>query len=54
MNDGAGPGTGDPASTPGPWADALDELARRRAFAHGLGGAAAVDKHHAQGRLTIR
>ncbi|MEI6027492.1 MAG: carboxyl transferase domain-containing protein [Betaproteobacteria bacterium] len=54
MSDGAGTGTGDLASTPGPWADALDELARRRAFAHGLGGAAAVEKHHAQGRLTIR
>ncbi len=37
-----------------PWAGALDELARRRAFAQGLGGAEAVAKHHGQGRLTIR
>lgn len=37
-----------------PWAAALDELAQRRAFAAGLGGAEAVARHHAQGRLTIR
>ncbi len=54
MSEGADSGTRDNASEAGPWADALDELARRRAFAHGLGGAAAVEKHHAQGRLTIR
>ncbi len=38
----------------GPWGDALQELAQRRTAAHALGGPAAVDKHHAQGRLTIR
>jgi methylmalonyl-CoA decarboxylase subunit alpha len=37
-----------------PWQDALDELAQRRAFSQALGGAAAVAKHHEQGRLTIR
>lgn len=37
-----------------PWAQALDELAQRRTFAHGLGGVQAVEKHHGQGRLTIR
>jgi acetyl-CoA carboxylase carboxyltransferase component len=37
-----------------PWQDALDELAQRRSFARALGGAAAVAKHHEQGRLTIR
>ncbi|MBL8347696.1 MAG: propionyl-CoA carboxylase [Rubrivivax sp.] len=50
-------GAADAAPAPaaaGPWADALDELARRRAFALGLGGAEAVAKHHGQGRLTIR
>lgn len=36
------------------WAQALDELTQRRGHAQALGGAAAVDKHHAQGRLTIR
>jgi acetyl-CoA carboxylase carboxyltransferase component len=38
----------------GPWAEALQELAQRRTAAQALGGPAAVDKHHAQGRLTIR
>jgi len=38
----------------GAWAQALGELAQRREAAKALGGAAAVDKHHAQGRLTIR
>ncbi len=37
-----------------PWSVELDELTRRRAYAHALGGPAAVDKHHAQGRLSIR
>jgi acetyl-CoA carboxylase carboxyltransferase component len=37
-----------------PWQAELDELARRRAFAQGLGGAEAIAKHHQQGRLTIR
>jgi len=37
-----------------PWQDALDELSQRRACSEALGGAAAVAKHHQQGRLTIR
>jgi acetyl-CoA carboxylase carboxyltransferase component len=36
------------------WKPETDEIARRRAFAEGLGGAEAIDKHHAQGRLTVR
>ena len=36
------------------WKAEADELARRHGFAEGLGGGEAVDKHHAQGRLTIR
>jgi len=36
------------------WKPEIDELERRRGFAEGLGGTAAIDKHHAQGRLTIR
>ena len=36
------------------WQAELDELARRRASADGLGGPEAVAKHHHQGRLTIR
>ncbi|HUJ01731.1 MAG TPA: carboxyl transferase domain-containing protein [Usitatibacter sp.] len=36
------------------WKAEADEIAARRAFAHGLGGAEAVDKHHAQGRLSVR
>lgn len=43
-----------PQAEEGPWSDALQELAQRRAAAQALGGPAAVDKHHAQGRLTIR
>ncbi|MEO8079806.1 MAG: carboxyl transferase domain-containing protein [Caldimonas sp.] len=36
------------------WQPELDELAQRRRDALLLGGEAAVAKHHAQGRLTIR
>ena len=36
------------------WEAELDELELRRAEAQKLGGAEAVAKHHAQGRLTIR
>ena len=36
------------------WKAETDDLAARRAFAEGLGGTEAVDKHHGQGRLTIR
>ena len=37
-----------------PWAEELDELKRRRAFAEQMGGEAAVKKHHEAGRMTIR
>ena len=36
------------------WRPEVEELAFRRAQAGALGGTAAVAKHHAQGRLTIR
>ena len=36
------------------WSDELAELALRRQQAEAMGGEAAVAKHHAQGRLTIR
>jgi acetyl-CoA carboxylase carboxyltransferase component len=36
------------------WRPEVEELAFRRAQAEALGGAAAVAKHHAQGRLSIR
>ena len=42
------------ADADGGWGPELEELTRRRADADGLGGPAAVAKHHAQGRLTIR
>ena len=42
------------ADADGGWGPELEELTRRRADAYGLGGPAAVAKHHAQGRLTIR
>lgn len=36
------------------WQAEADEIKQRREFADGLGGEAAVQKHHDQGRLTIR
>lgn len=36
------------------WGTEAEEIAARRAWAAGLGGPGAVEKHHAQGRLTIR
>ena len=36
------------------WRDEVDELDRRRAFARGLGGAESIERHHGQGRLTVR
>jgi len=36
------------------WKPEADEIAARRAFAQALGGPEAVEKHHAQGRLTVR
>src|SRR5687767_2883893 len=36
------------------WKPEADELAQRHRLAEALGGAKAVDKHHAQGRLTVR
>ena len=39
---------------PDGWTPEVEELRQRRRDAHGLGGAEAVAKHHARGRLTIR
>ena len=36
------------------WEPELQELARRHAFAEGMGGGDAIAKHHEAGRLTIR
>ena len=36
------------------WQKAIDELEQRRAWAEEQGGAEAVERHHARGRLTIR
>ena len=36
------------------WQPELDELARRRAFAHAMGGADKVKRQHDGGRLTVR
>lgn len=36
------------------WQPELDELARRRALAHEMGGAERVTRQHASGRLTVR
>jgi acetyl-CoA carboxylase carboxyltransferase component len=36
------------------WKDDVDEIAERRRLAHELGGAEAVARHHARGRLTVR
>jgi acetyl-CoA carboxylase carboxyltransferase component len=36
------------------WQPEADDLARRRAFADALGGPEAIERHHAQGRLTVR
>ena len=36
------------------WQPELDEIRRRQALARTMGGAEKVDKHHAQGRLTVR
>ena len=36
------------------WKIEVDEIARRREAAKLQGGAAAIERHHAKGRLTIR
>ena len=36
------------------WQPEVDEIARRRAFAAGMGGAESVARHHDKGRLTVR
>ncbi|VTU46599.1 Methylmalonyl-CoA carboxyltransferase 12S subunit (plasmid) [Variovorax sp. SRS16] len=36
------------------WSQELQELAQRAAYATQMGGAAAVERHHAAGRLTVR
>ena len=43
--------TDDPTS---PWQPELDELARRRELALEMGGAEKVERHRAQGKLTVR
>src|SRR3954468_5377004 len=37
-----------------PWQPELDELDRRRAYAQEMGGAEKVERHRAQGKLTVR
>ena len=36
------------------WQNEVDEIAKRRAAAKLQGGAAAIERHHAKGRLTVR
>jgi len=36
------------------WQPEIDELQRRRQLAEACGGAEAVAKHHAHGKLTVR
>jgi acetyl-CoA carboxylase carboxyltransferase component len=36
------------------WKPEADDLERRRGYAEALGGPLAIDKHHSQGRLTVR
>ena len=43
-----------PGAEPEDWSPEIEELRLRRAQADALGGEAAVAKHHAQGRKTIR
>lgn len=51
---GASMGAEPPANPAEPWAEELEELKRRHAFAEQMGGEAAVQKHHEAGRLTVR
>ncbi len=44
----------DDAGDLGPWQPELEELARRRALAAKMGGAEKVERHHANGKLTVR
>ena len=43
-----------PQAAVSPWEDDLNELARRRAIAHALGGEEQIARHHANGKLTAR
>ena len=36
------------------WEKEVDEIKRRRTLAQAQGGAAAIDKHHGRGKLTVR
>ncbi len=36
------------------WQDEVDEIGRRKGFAHKLGGEEAIERQHAAGRLTVR
>ncbi len=38
----------------GPWQPELEQLARRTALAQEMGGAEKVERHHGQGKLTVR
>ena len=42
------------ASDLGPWQPELEQLAHRKALAQEMGGAEKVDRHHGQGKLTVR
>ncbi len=53
-NNGDAPTPPAPAAKPSAWADAIAELAQRRAYAALQGGEASVARHHGLGRLTIR
>lgn len=48
------PGPAHTAPDASPWQPELDELARRQAFAEGMGGEEKVERHRAQGKLTVR
>jgi len=50
----AAPKTPVPAAEPADWSAELEELRLRREQSLALGGAQAVQRHHDQGRLTIR
>ena len=43
-----------PVTDDGPWQPELEQLARRRALAKEMGGAEKVERHHGQGKLTVR
>jgi acetyl-CoA carboxylase carboxyltransferase component len=46
--------TGPADGEPGDWAPEVEEIARRRAWATGMGGPEKVARQHASGRMTVR